>query len=354
MYSVETIDYMENDYVEEVRNRLPEPREVLEEREKTLPPSEPISMLIQRMLRPGPPTLDRLLNLFREPDGLDGFDAFLDLIYKFLPEEEDAILANTNPGDQIQAFISHFSPRYFPLMELDFYYDDGAGEPYLNFTDEVYPEYQGISSYDYDNMPQNGTPIQIAVIYLFENPHVSDDRAAFAEAARMHLPKKVFKQIPEGGFEIGPEMDEALRGTPYETLAFMAHTIERTVHNYLPTDNLFFDVATGDDESSALQVVWNRPTVMELTRQYQEFLHYNEVIGEFSEEMGKDLPGNIEKIVKLLKEKEVPVINEPDYYEKLRQPTFSDAERDDCLLRPGDLGDNWPEGGPDQGEFPDL
>jgi hypothetical protein len=290
MWGIRTIQYVNDAYVEEERNRPQEPPAVLAYREQQLPASAPLETLIYRLRKPSPPTLDRLIQIFRPSS--DEADFFY-LLRQYLPEEETKITLLESPYNRMVAFARAFSAKYFPLYEDGYAYEEGNYEAFVGMMPV---EYQAFHLFQYDEIPNTARPAIVVLAYVLENPYMESDRPAFAEAAAKLLPKALVECIPEKGFEIS-EIEDAVKGTRFEKVDFWAEMITHQ------TGNDFLDCGDIEEDGVEYQTEWDRGTVEELTRQWQAFERLMEEWSQFLTWYEKDLRKNTAELVELLYEK---------------------------------------------------
>ena len=85
--------------------------------------------------------------------------------------------------------------------------------------------------------------------------------------------------------------------TKFAPVAFWASIITQD------TGNFFFDAGPMEDTGAQFDVVWNRPTVGELTLQYKAFEAWQEQWGGFCTWFGSDLTKNTFDLIKILIER---------------------------------------------------
>jgi hypothetical protein len=294
IWGIAEIDYANAEYVRDQRERERKEIsiEVLTEREKQLPPSEPLKTLVARLRKPSPIALDLLVELFRPPKG---YSEFMDLIREYLPDMEDEILTQPGIEDRMTTFGQAFSSRYFPIL-VDWLGADEE-EDYFKVTRIVPVEFQDFTSYEYDDIPQEARAAIVVVACILENPFYSSDRAAFTEAAATHLNSKLLKSIPEEGFEFDVAK-EAVKGTPFEPVIFWIDLLTRS------TGNTFMDCSNNIEETgSEYRVAWNRPTIDGLTAEWQEYTAQIEVWNTFLNWFEEDIKKNTCDLIKILRER---------------------------------------------------
>ncbi|MDD5060743.1 MAG: hypothetical protein PHN44_00485 [Candidatus Marinimicrobia bacterium] len=293
MWSILTIDYANREYVREQAEReaIPEPIETLTKRAEAVPPSEPLATLVARLRRSSPPALDLLLEMLRP---VAGYKEFASLVKEFLPDMEEEIMAESGHTDRMHEFCTSFSDRYFPLID-DYFLQDDVNNYYV-LTNNIPVYFQPFSQDWYDDIPLSDNKSEIVLAYILQNPWMDTDRAAFAEAATKHIPEKLLRHIPEEGFPIN-ELEIALKDTPFEPVVFWGMVIAQS------TGNRFFDCSSLDETGEEFEVVWNRPTVDELTRQYQAWEAWMEKWREFTNWFDKNLTKNATELVRILSER---------------------------------------------------
>lgn len=217
----------------------------------------PLLTLAHRLLALGPPSLSALIARLGEAED---YEDFVRLIREFLPEQEREILREATPIGQIASFASHFQDRYFPL-------DDSLTlrevEGYSDLTRSIPAVPQGFSYDDYHDVQDLRIGLQL-MTYLVENPFGEEDgaRVALAESCAEHVSPGLLERVPEGGLSPG-EAHRLLDKTPHAGVALWADII------WSDTGNFFLDVCCEDLWSEGLPE-WERESVEDLTRQWQQ------------------------------------------------------------------------------------
>ena len=293
MWSIVSIDFANAEYVREhaLREAEPVPIEVLSKREEDLPSSEPLQTLVARMRRPSPVAIDLLVQLFCPAEG---YADFIALVREYLPDMEEKVIAQDHIEDRMGIFGEAFSNRYF-LIETDWLEADEEKD-YYKLTNYVPAQFQAFTSDDYAEIPQSDDAALIVIAYILEDPWSDEDKPAFAEAAARYLSKKLLKRIPEEGFPL-KELEECLKGTVFEPIAFWGEVISQNTGNY------FFDVSHLEESGAEFHVEWNRPTVDELTRQWQEWEAWQDKWNTFKEWFADNFEKNTNDLLKILKER---------------------------------------------------
>ncbi len=326
MWSVVEICYANDEYVREheERERQPVSIEVLTKREEDLPSSEPLQTLVTRMRRPSPAAIDLLVELFRPPEGQG---KFLKLVREYLPDMEKKILEPRDISERMYIFAVDFGSRYFPLEEDWLQSDEETG--YEKIIYNAPASFHAFTQEDYDEIPNSEDTATIVLAYILENPWYHEDRAAFAEAAARYIPDKLLRMIPEEGFDLN-ELEESLAGTKFEPVAFWGAVICQQ------TGNHFFDCSYLEESGVQFNVSWDRPTIEELTRQYQAWEAWMNTWAEFRQWFDKELEKNAFNLIKILRERSKKIGKEG---------TESDNE---------DNEEPYPVNDPRQGKFFDL
>ena len=217
----------------------------------------PLLALARRMLSLGPPSLSILVARLGE---MEEYEDFISLVREFLPEREEEIFHLSTPATQIAAFASYFEDRYFPI---DDNFKLGEVEDYGDLTRGIPAIVMGLSWDDYHYIASECRPGVQLMTYLIESPYEEGDaRVALAEACEEHVPVDLLQQVPEGGLSPA-EVHRLLDNTPYKALALWGDRV------WLDTGNFFLDT---DYEMlwSGIPPEWDRETVEELTRQWQQ------------------------------------------------------------------------------------
>lgn len=213
--------------------------------------------LTRRMLSLRPPSLSILIARLSE---MEDYDDFVNLVKEFLPEREEDILNQLTPTAQMTAFASYFEDRYFPLEDI---FKLGEGESYYELTRFIPVTVRGLSYDDYEYITSDWRPGYQLMTYILESPHdQGDDHISLAEACQEHVPVGLLQRVPEGGISLG-EAHRILDDTPYKALALWADVM------FANTGNFFLDT---DYELlwNGMPPEWDRETVENLTRQWQQ------------------------------------------------------------------------------------
>lgn len=271
MYGLETIEWM---------NR-PHPRE------REAPPKDPLEALSRKLLREAPPSIPFLITLMRD---YEEFGEFVELVKEFLPEHERDILRQSTPGEQMARFADRFQDRYFPLADV---VRMGDFESYADFTRGAPVDVHGFDYEDYEDIAPNGRPAVRLLTYLFEVDFVGPrERVSLAEACREHVPVELLERVPEGGFGL-MLASQLLKGTRFEGALLWAQYINQDTGNY------FLDT---DEETycSGYFPEWNKPTIENLTKQWQQMEKRGEDEVAFFEWLEADLPGRFEELLEIM------------------------------------------------------
>jgi len=242
------------------------------------------------MLSLNPPSLSVLIARL---DEFEDYQDFVKLVKEFLPERERDILQELNPVAQIGAFASYFEDRYFPLEDS---VKLGDVESYYDLTRFIPVIVRGLSYDDYDEISSNWRPGYQLMTYLIENPYEdANTRTSLAEACEEHVARELLQQVPEGGISL-EEAHRIFDDTPYKALARWADVM------HMNTGNFFIDT---DYEVlwSGGAPEWDRETVEQLTREWQQADRIQEEIGNFVEFLEGDPAARFEEILNLIMER---------------------------------------------------
>ena len=219
----------------------------------------PLLYLARKMLSLGPPSLSVLVARLGE---LEEYEDFISLVREFLPEREGDIFQNSTPASQMAAFASYFEDRYFPIDDM---IKIGELESYYELTRAIPTIVRGFSWDDYHEIASSDWRPGIQLMtYLIESPYQEGDaRIALAEACEEHVPVNILLQVPEGGIS-PPELHRILDDTPHKALALWGSQL------WYDTGNFFLDTDYEMLWSGGELLSWDRETVEELTRQWQQ------------------------------------------------------------------------------------
>lgn len=262
-----------------------EPIAVITYAEERIPASQPLEILAAHMRRASPLALDFLINIFRPPEGERDF---LMLVREYLPDAEQKIMGMRGVENRIVIFSEAFSSRYFPLYEL-------CVDDYTDFTNRCPAESFAQGMYEYDEIAGSDDVASIVIASILENSW-GTDRASFLEAASQYLPESLLKTIPDDGFPIS-ELQELLTKTKFEPIVFWIKAI------LLETGNFFLDAGSIEDTGVDFRVTWDRPTIEELTRQWQRFEAWQGQWHKFKQWFINNLEENAYSLIKILKER---------------------------------------------------
>jgi hypothetical protein len=243
----------------------------------------PLTILARKLLR-GPPSLSYLTSWFESDKG---FLRFLDLVREYVPEYEREILAEAITEGRITAFVSHFSDRYFPLEE--------GLEEYQHLTTGIPVIVQGMSYEDYHEMPGYWREGYCLMTYLLESPWENEARIALGEECAEQVPAELLQQVPSGGFSL-TAVPELTRGSTYEALGHWANILCHC------TGNFFLDTDY-EDLGYGYPLEWDRQTVEELTRQWQQAERIQQMVLELAQWLEDDPSQHFEEIINFLEER---------------------------------------------------
>jgi len=244
--------------------------------------SGPLTFLGDKLKR-GPPSISQLISYL---EGSESYARFLDLIREFLPEYEAEILAEDSEWGRIAAFVGRFSDRYFPIQEMV--------EEYDYFVRGVPVLLQGVSYDDYHEMPQSWRPGYCLFAYLIQNPYEDENRTALADECLGYVSAELLQRVPQGG--LSPEtMERLVRGSDYEALGYWARIL------WHDTGNFFLD---SDYEMLCYDMPpWDRETVEELTREWQQAERITQQVLELSQWLEEDPARHFAEMIDFLEEK---------------------------------------------------
>ena len=236
----------------------------------------PLLALARRMLLLGPPSLSTLIARLGE---IEEYEDFVTLVRDFLPEREEEILYQLNPAAQVAAFASYFEDRYFPI---DDNFKIGEAESYGDLTRGIPVIARGISCDDYNYITSDWRHGIQLMTYLIENPYEEGDaRIALAEACEEHVTVDLLQQVPEGGLS-PDEAHRLLDNTPYKAVALWADML------CFNTGNFFLDTDYEMLWSGGALPNWDRGTVEELTRLWQQADLIDEEVSNLVEWLEED------------------------------------------------------------------
>lgn len=248
--------------------------------------------LANKLLSRGPPSLSVLIAALGETEE---YADFINLVREYLPEREVEILHEPSPQHQMAAFTSHFRDRYFPLE--DGYFDIDDGQSYRDILYGIPVIVRGITYDDYHSMPYDWRFGFVLMTYLLEDPlDDGDARVPLAEACAEHgIPIALLRQVPERGIST-VEAHRIFDDTLYRALALWADWVWGNTGNFfLDTD---YEVISYNGCPP-----WDRETVEELTRQWQQAEVLDEEVINLSILIEEDPVARLEEILNLMAER---------------------------------------------------
>jgi len=249
----------------------------------------PLMALARRLLERGVPSLSSLVAQISDAES---YAEFVNMVKRYLPEQEQEILHEPTPMAQVACFASHFEDRYFPLEDAFKY---GGVEGYEDLTWHIPLVVMGFSYDDYHEV-HDWRPGALLMTYLIESPWGDDDiHVSMAEACVEYVPAPLIERA--GRVQLSPESAHSLlKGTRYEPLALWADRI------HFNTGNFFLDT---DYEMlcNSMEPEWSPENVRELTRQWHQAEAHDNKTGEFIEWLEEDLPGHFEELVSFIEER---------------------------------------------------
>jgi hypothetical protein len=234
----------------------------------------------------GPPSLETLI---AKLDEAEEYQEFLRIIREFLPEREAEILHEPTPDQQIRAFASRFEDRYFPL-------DTGVEESYRDMIRGIPVVVMGLSYDDFHEGVSNWRPGFLLMTYLCQSGYDDEGtKVAQAEACLEHVPADLIRQAPDGGLS-PEEVHELFDDTPHKALANWADIL------YARTGNFFLDTDYETLWEGGFPD-WDRETVEEFTRQWQQAEATYDEIGNLAGWLEEDPPARFAELIKIIRKR---------------------------------------------------
>jgi len=250
--------------------------------------ASPLLALAKKLLARRIPSLSSLVAQISDAEN---YAQFVQIVKTYLPEREQDILHESTPAAQIACFASYFEGRYFPLEET---FKWGDVESYGDFTYRIPVVVMGFSYDDYHEI-HDWRPGAQLMTYLIESPWEDDISVSLAEACEDHVPAALLERA--GQIRLSPgQARELLKGTKYQPLALWAERL------CCDTGNFFLDT---DWEMlwNSMPPGWDRDTVEELTRRWQQAELHESKTGDFMEWLEADLPGHFEELLTFIEER---------------------------------------------------
>ena len=232
-------------------------------------PVSPLAVLVAR-LKAGPPSLSALR---AQLGSYEDYADFLRLIKEFVPEHEAEILRQSDPGLQMMAFASRFEDRYFPLYPM---IGDGGLEDYADLTSRIPVNVMGLS-YDELQLEEFRLGLQLMTFLLDMGEEGEGVRVPLGESLRENVPAALLEKAVLLSAE---ELHRLLDGTEFQAVAHWAN-----IWNH--DTGLYFLDAT-DEESWNDNLEWDRQTVEELTRDWQQAELINQQVFSLAERLEED------------------------------------------------------------------
>ena len=242
--------------------------------------------LARKLEAPGPPSLKILIARFAS---LEEYEGFVALIRDFLPEREAEILHQATPSAQMAVFASYFEDRYFPL-DPSFTQGD-VGDEYGALIAGIPVIVQGLSYDDYHEITSDWRSGYRLMSYLVQDPY-EGDRVSLAEACKEYVPQGLLEQVPQAGFQPS-ELHRLLNDTPCRAVALWADIL------WHDTGNAFLDTDMEELWQDGLPE-WDRTTVDNLTRDWQQAELVRRQVAELAEWLEEDPPAHFAEIVSLV------------------------------------------------------
>lgn len=214
MWDLETIHLMEQEaHLSFLRKQQMVNGEVGQTAEPGPEPVFPLAILASKLIT-GPPALSRLIDLLADSDSIA---YFLEIVREYLPRYEADIMMGTDDSYRIRRFCHYFSNEYFPLMDMDSYYDDFT---LADFTHHIPVDLLGFSSEDYEsfNSFRDGFILSLSLV---ESPYDPGERVPILERVKELVGKTLVELIPPEGWTL-QQIHEMLDGSKYEGCAAFA------------------------------------------------------------------------------------------------------------------------------------
>lgn len=242
-------------------------------------PVFPLALLAAKLIT-GPPSLARLIDFI---EGSDAIADFLSLIREFLPENEAEIMSEIDDESRIERFRRCFNPRYFPLSEVDTFYDDFT---LSDFIRQIPVDLMGFTADDYEQFNEVREGF-ILLLSLCESPYIDrSERIPLLERVKELVGKGLVELIPPDGWDYD-DIHRMLDNTEYEGAVAFADWI------FSSTDCWQLDANYMDYSPEA----WSRELVNGLTAQWPTVVDLQAKMQRMFEWLEEDMYHNFEKLL---------------------------------------------------------
>lgn len=242
-------------------------------------PVFPLALLAGKLIV-GPQSIVRLIDLLEASDSVA---EFLSLVRGFLPEHEVDIMAAVDDGYRIERFCHYFNNRYFPLEDVESFYDDIA-----DFIHHIPVPLMGFSWDDYEGF--NGYRDSfVLLLSMVESPYVTDERVPILERVKEIVGKSLVELIPPDGWSLD-DIHRMFEGSKYEGVVAFADWIHSNT-GYMQLDANYSEYGPE---------MWSRELVNGLTEQWPMVVDLQEKMSRTYIWLEEDMHHNFEKLLSIM------------------------------------------------------
>ncbi len=244
-------------------------------------PVYPLALLAAKLIV-GPPSLVQLVDLLEASDSVS---EFLGLVREFLPEYEIDIMAAGADGYRIERFCHYFSNRYFPLEDVEGFFDDFT---ISDFLQHIPVPLMGFSWDDYEqfNDYRDGFVLLLSMV---ESPWDNAERLPILERVKDIVGKSLVELIPPDGWSLN-DIHRMFDGSRYEGVVAFADWIHQST-GYMQLDGNYADYGP---ES------WSVELVNDLTEQWPTVIDLQEKMSHMYAWLEEDMHHNFEKLLSIM------------------------------------------------------
>ncbi len=252
----------------------------------TAPPPRPAPVfplaLLAAKLIVGPPSIVRLVDLLEASDSVA---EFLSLVREFLPDHEVDIMAAVDDSYRIERFCHYFSNQYFPLEDVEGFYDDYT---IGDFIQHIPVSLMGFSWEDYEQFNDFRGGF-ILLLSMVESPWDNAERVPILERVKELVGKSLVELIPPDGWSLD-DIHRMFEGSEYEGVVAFADWIHSTT-GYLQLDANYTDYGPE---------AWSTEIVTDLTAERPMVIDLQEKMHHMHEWLEEDMHHNFEKLLSIM------------------------------------------------------
>ena len=255
-------------------------------------PVYPLAILASKLIT-GPPSLSKLIDLLENSDSIA---YFLEMVREYLPAHEAEIMSGTDDLSRIRSFVRYFDEQYFPLQDVEGYYEDYE---FSDFLSHIPVDLMGFSYDDYEefNSFRDGF---VLLLSIAESPYEDNQRIALIERVKELVGKQMVEMIPPDGWSLD-EIHRRLDGSKYEGCAAFADWIHSCTGCWQLDANYEDYVPEG----------WSREIIDGLTEQRAEVIDLQEKMQRMYEWLEEDIYHHFEELLARMNDTEyIPVPRE--------------------------------------------